>query len=88
MPCLFVQAYKGIKAILAAVVFSHIDPETGTNPTYEALGYVPGNTFQDTAVGPPPPAAAEQEEVLASATVHMPDLVDNLGSAAAVQVSL
>jgi hypothetical protein len=84
--CLFLQAYKGIKAIIAAVIFSHIDPQTGTNPTFEALGYVAGNTFQDTAVGPPPPGAAEQEELLASATVHMPGLIDTLGSAAAVQV--
>jgi hypothetical protein len=88
LSCLLLQAYKGIKAILAAVMFSHIDPQTGTNPTFEALGYVPGNSFQDPAVGPPPPGAAEQEEVLATATVHMPDLINTLGSAAAVQVSM
>jgi hypothetical protein len=80
------QAYKGIKAIFAAVLFSHIDPATGTNPTFQALGFVPGNTFQDTAVGPPPPGAAEQEEVLASATVDMPQVLHTLGSAVAVQV--
>lgn len=79
------QAYKGIKAIFAAVLFSHIDPTTGTNPTFKALGFVPGNAFQDTAVGPPPPGAAEQEEVLASATVDMPQVLHTLGSAAAVQ---
>lgn len=82
------QAYKGIKAIFSAVLFSHIDPTTGTNPTFKALGFVPGNTFQDTAVGPPPPGAAEQEEVLASATVDMPELLHTLGSAAAAQVSM
>lgn len=82
------QAYKGIKAIFSAVLFSHIDPTTGTNPTFKALGFVPGNTFQDTAVGPPPPGAAEQEEVLASATVDMPEVLHTLGSAAAAQVSL
>jgi hypothetical protein len=80
------QAYKGIKAILAAVLLSHIDPKTQTNPFFRGMGYVPGNAVHDTEVGPPPPGAAEQEELLVSATVHLPDVLAAAGSTAAAQV--
>ena len=81
------QAYKGIKAILAASLYSHINPKTGTNPFFKAMGYVPGNRLQDTAVGPPPPGAAEQEEVLASAHIHLPKVLELMQDPAEVQVS-
>lgn len=81
------QAYKGIKAILAASLYSHINPKTGTNPFFQAMGYVPGNRLQDTAVGPAPPGAAEQEEVLASAHIHLPKVLELMQDSAEVQVS-
>lgn len=80
------QAYKGIKSILAAVLLSHVDPKTQSNPFFKGMGYVPGNAVHDTAVGAPPPGAAEQEELLASATVHLPDVLAAAGSTAAAQV--
>jgi hypothetical protein len=81
------QAYKGIKAILAAVLFSFIDPSTGTNPFFEAIGYEPGTKVQDTAVGPPPAGAADQEELIASAHINMPQVLQVMTKPAAVQVS-
>ena len=80
------QAYKGIKAIIAAVLLSHIDPNTQTNPFYEAIGFVPGAELQDAGAGPPPATAAAQEEVLDSATIHLPDVLATVGSSAGVQV--
>lgn len=80
------QAYKGLKSILGAVLCSHIDPTTGTNPFFEGMGYVPGSRVQDTAVGPPPATAAQQEEVLSSATIDLPEVLTHAGTAAAAQV--
>jgi hypothetical protein len=68
------------------VLYSHIDPATGTNPFFKAIGYAAGNTVQDTVVGPPPPGAAEQEELIASAHVHMPQVVGVHQQSAQVQV--
>jgi hypothetical protein len=69
------QAYKGLKALVSAAILTHIDPATGTNPCFDALGYTPGNKLQERGLGPLPAAAEAAEEVLCSATVHVPQLV-------------
>lgn len=53
---------------------SHIDPATGTNPFFTAAGYTPGNQVIEKGLGAEQPVAAV-EELLASATVHVPQLV-------------
>jgi len=77
------QAYKGVKAIVSAALLSHIDPHTNTNPFYEGMCFLPGNTLSDAAVGPQHATAAELEEVIASAAAHLPDLLANKGAAGA-----
>jgi hypothetical protein len=72
------QAYSGLKSLIASVLLSHIDPATGTNPLFKEIGYTPGSVMSEASAGPRLAAAAEAEEVLASATVHMPD-VANMG---------
>ncbi|WIA29237.1 hypothetical protein OEZ86_011745 [Tetradesmus obliquus] len=69
------KAYKGLKGLLAAAILTHIDPATGTNPCFQALGYSQGDRLQEQGLGPLPAAAEAAEEVLCSATVHVPELV-------------
>jgi hypothetical protein len=69
------QAYKGLKALVSAAILTHIDPATGTNPCFDALGYSQGSKVQERGLGPLPAAAEAAEEVLCSATVHVPQLV-------------
>lgn len=80
---LYIQAYKGLKALVASAILSSIDPVTGTSPTFQAMGYTPGPLREEPFLGPLPAAAQQVEEVLASATVHLPELV---AKAADVQV--
>lgn len=75
LPLCFMQAYKGLKGLLAAAILTHIDPATGTNPCFQALGYSQGDRLQEQGLGPLPAAAEAAEEVLCSATVHVPELV-------------
>ncbi|KAF6266547.1 GMC oxidoreductase-domain-containing protein [Scenedesmus sp. NREL 46B-D3] len=69
------KAYKGLKALLAAAILTHIDPATGSNPCFEALGYTQGDRLREIGLGPLPTAAEAAEEVLCSATLHIPELV-------------
>lgn len=81
------QAYKGIKSLLSAVLLSFVDECTGTNPFYAAMGFTPGTAQHAAAAGSPPATAAANEEVLASATIHLPQLVAAAaGSVDAAQV--
>eukprot|EP00775_Hariotina_reticulata_P007933 gene7933-8129_t len=70
----FQKGYKALKSLIACVLLSHIDPATGTNPLFKELGYTPGSVMSEASAGPRLAAAAQAEEVLASATVHMPDV--------------
>jgi hypothetical protein len=73
VPCW--QAYKALKSLVSAAVLTHIDPATGSNPCFDALGYIQGDRLQERGLGPLPAAAEAAEEVLCSATVHVPQLV-------------
>lgn len=68
------QVYKVLKSVIAAAVMSHIDPATGTNPFFDGVGYTPGNQVVERSLGPEQPTPAV-EELLATATVHVPDVV-------------